>query len=288
MFLRLNVVTSETLEFAISEFDCMANNWSYYLLLKGVDFNRFDIKGLINLIDSLEDDIEVRLFLCDEFNPIHDFIKSKFEERNNLKISFPEKMPIDINIGSASISYARRIFPYPGRKIDVDKAKLALGHIAGVLNSIGIDWHVSFGTLLGLAREGSLIPWDCDLDVVIGAHEKDFLFNRLDIFEKNDIEISRILPHILTIRAFDTPLDIYYYTLALDKNSLSIGNKIYSSSGIELPTAGFEFDGIGEVRIPLDFESVLSNLYGLDWRTPDPTFFWKDGELFGEQITDSS
>ena len=274
------MVTSETLEFAISEFDCMANNWSYYLLLKGVDFNRFDIKGLINLIDSLEDDIEVRLFLCEEFNPIHDFIKSKFEERKNLKLSFPEKMPIDINIGSTSINYARRIFPYPGRKIDVDKAKLALGHIAEVLNSIGVDWHVSFGTLLGLAREGSLIPWDCDLDVVIEAHEKDLLFNSLDIFEKNNIEISRILPHILTIRAFDTPLDIYYYALTPDENSLSIGNKIYYSSGIKLPTAAAEFDGIGEVRIPLDFESVLSNLYGPDWRTPDPTFFWKDGELF--------
>ncbi len=47
----------------------------------------------------------------------------------------------------------------------------------------GINYHVTYGSLLGLIRDGGQIPWDYDIDVFVPIYEKDKLLEAL----KNDL-----------------------------------------------------------------------------------------------------
>lgn len=49
-----------------------------------------------------------------------------------------------------------------------EHARELLLYTVDLLNQTPINYHVVYGTLLGLARDGDLIPWDIDIDVMIG------------------------------------------------------------------------------------------------------------------------
>jgi len=52
---------------------------------------------------------------------------------------------------------------------NIAAARALLLEIAGVLDAAGVDYMLDAGTLLGIVRDGDLIPWDGDLDISIPA-----------------------------------------------------------------------------------------------------------------------
>ena len=50
-------------------------------------------------------------------------------------------------------------------------AKRLLLAVVDVLNKAGIDYMIDSGTLVGLAREGDLLPWDDDIDITLPERE---------------------------------------------------------------------------------------------------------------------
>ena len=49
-----------------------------------------------------------------------------------------------------------------------------------------IDYQLSYGSLLGLIRDGGQIPWDYDVDVIVAYEDKDSLVKALNNDLKND------------------------------------------------------------------------------------------------------
>ncbi len=52
-------------------------------------------------------------------------------------------------------------------------ARKILLYTVDLLNDLQIPYHVAYGTLLGLVRDGDLIPWDIEVDVMIHRDDVD-------------------------------------------------------------------------------------------------------------------
>ena len=165
------ICNANTLEAVLSDAENEDKPWTYFLLLTGYQPGRADYIALAHLLNGHRTSA-VKLYLMEEFNPVRDFININFASK--FHICYPEKMPVQTTIDGHTFIYDRRIFPYPGSKFDVTKARMALRDISIALNKIGLDWHISFGSLLGLVRDQDLIPWDNDLDAVIKISSKEF------------------------------------------------------------------------------------------------------------------
>lgn len=64
--------------------------------------------------------------------------------------------------------------------ITPDLIDRCLRYVAGTLERRGIDYRITYGTLLGAVRDGDVIAWDHDFDIQIG-HERMF-----DVLALND------------------------------------------------------------------------------------------------------
>ena len=84
-----------------------------------------------------------------------------------------------------------------------------------------ITYYVGFGPLLGLARDGCLLPWDYDIDVVIPINEKDNLVEALKKHLKEEFyfycpDVDPKCRHYcmrITKKGFDSSavhLDVFY------------------------------------------------------------------------------
>ncbi|QSX30201.1 LicD family protein [Shewanella cyperi] len=79
-----------------------------------------------------------------------------------------------------SVKAPRNIFPPKGGKsLDHSLAEDLLLAIAAELDAAGIVYHLEGGTLLGLVRDGHLLPWDKDLDISVAAVDIDRAYEAL-------------------------------------------------------------------------------------------------------------
>ena len=65
--------------------------------------------------------------------------------------------------------------------------KLALAQqlmidIANLFNKEDINYHIDHGTLLGVVRDNSLMPWDIDVDFAVLSEDKDIIIKTLEKF----------------------------------------------------------------------------------------------------------
>ena len=151
------------------------------------------------------------------------------------------------------------------KKIDSVIAFKLLTDVADVLDKHSIDYCLMFGTLLGAIREGGLIKHDEDMDIFI----REFHFNRLinTLFELRDIGID-VVRHdneLLSLMRAGEYVDFYLFSGTTD-NRLKCKNFVYQKVYFE------EFISVnmnGKIfNVPKESASLLSIIYGDDWRTP--------------------
>lgn len=157
---------------------------------------------------------------------------------------------------------------------------------ADILESRGIEYVLEAGTLLGIVREGRLLPWDNDVDITITEDYEEKLLRsrwhflarglRLRVkrykqdtgpFKKGQIRIFKVrkgifksykLVDIFIKRRFD---DHYFWTVAVKNPVLkSVPHHFYDQR------TWLEWDG-RKFMVPADYEGYLECHYG-DWRTP--------------------
>ena len=148
------------------------------------------------------------------------------------------------------------------------------------LRRAGVQPFVCYGTLLGLVRDGRLIPHDDDADLgYLSAHD-----DPADVVREN-LAIERALRarghtvvrhsggHLQVCFTSDGVLDHYIDVFT----AFRVGERTYLA--FQVGDEDLDLSELGEldvdgwvVPVPADAEGLLAATYGPGWRTPDPSF----------------
>lgn len=189
-------------------------------------------------------------------------------------------------------------------------ARRLLLYTADVLNETDVAYHVMYGTLLGLARDGDLISWDIDVDIMIPNTDVESFRKTLRKYRLRGWRVSDRYKMANDYAAWsrDDPSSIKIQCpplLDLIRSPvLRTGRKVmdvyirypdgdccaWDTFGMvsRAPNRFFEgYDTIEyegrKMHVPRDYEAFLDLIYG-DWRTPNPAYDAKrdDGTLLHE------
>ncbi len=155
-----------------------------------------------------------------------------------------------------------------------------------LLDKHSITYHLEGGTLLGIVRDGDLLPWDKDTDISIMSADLSRLLPVLDelkalgwriterSFEQHeafahqeDVRLVKVKDRFLKVLAGANTLDLfvkyihegYAYWIA-DSNVMRVSAHHYE---------GFEtvpWEG-RQVKVPVDYEGYLEAKFG-NWKVP--------------------
>ncbi|MCP3985859.1 MAG: hypothetical protein GY723_15865 [bacterium] len=189
----------------------------------------------------------------------------------------------------------RKPLSFTGRHYEIGRRMLL--DTVDVLERNGIEYRVHAGTLLGLVRDGDLIPWDHDIDLIVPVCYLEQLYGAIGELAKAGLRPSR--------RPYLQPCDELAWRKGAER-SLKIRNHRFRVLGrgigrgrivldifIAYPHAEHywwsalnsvrrvpreyldsydvvQFAG-RPIRVPHRHEEFLAMIFG-DWRTPDPVF----------------
>lgn len=139
-----------------------------------------------------------------------------------------------------------------------------------LFKAIGLKFYLSFGTLLGAVREGTIIPGDEDVDIMI--NDEDILYNNLPYLYNNNFKLCRIVKGIFY--SFRINEKAYIDVYIIKKLNFSIWKPFcYSLAGYVTPkkylTNHTEINFLNEKFLcPTNPEKLIEFWYGKDWRIP--------------------
>jgi len=189
--------------------------------------------------------------------------------------------------------YFESRFPPDDNKyqLEGETGKIAGGFlcdIVGILDKHQIRYWLDFGTLLGVMREGRLLPWDNDLDISIFADDRERLLekalpeiqaiahriyasrlkNSVGPLPKGFVRIVKIMKRYIRLDLFVMyryEADFYWYESWAGSGYLHKVPEEFLQEFILVP-----FNG-KLCRVPKEYDALLTSHYG-DWRTPDKNY----------------
>jgi hypothetical protein len=180
-----------------------------------------------------------------------------------------------------------------------------LRKVCEILESGGVRYWLESGTLLGVVREGKVLPWDHDIDIGVWAEDFPKLRGLRRTFRRAGYRLwptKSCPPYQMELRGGPMPVHIEGYLRAGDEAvSLVLAKK--QSKRLDLHVAVFLMRTLGDpmwmvgrrpwkrvisayhravpfdlladttehesgLRVPVDPEKYLAYRYGSDWRTP--------------------
>lgn len=179
-------------------------------------------------------------------------------------------------------------------------AEKMLRNITKILDSENIPYVLEGGTLLGIIREGRLLPWDNDIDLTITrpyaskliAIRWKFWFKgyrtRIRYNETETPQFRKGSPRLLLIqtRKFlffkkDRLMDIFIKDLVNDRYFWTVSrvNPVLKSADRKYYEEIIPFEFKNKLySIPKEYDSYLQARYG-DWRKPLETWDYKKDDL---------
>ena len=157
------------------------------------------------------------------------------------------------------------------RPISLEDGKVLISRTKELFDSIGLNFYLAFGTLLGAVRDKAIIKGDEDIDVFI--ENENLLLTNLPFLSQNGLKVIRIHKGILYSFRLNEKSYIDVYILS----SLPIYNlwSIYclKLSSFITPKKYFrrfqEIDFLdNKFMCPKDPEKLLEFWYGKNWRIP--------------------
>jgi len=169
--------------------------------------------------------------------------------------------------------------------------------IANLFNENSISYHIDHGTLLGLIRDGKILPWDIDIDFAIPFEEKDRVLEVLDNYLINyknkysstnnweyfivegivDLKKDTHTPLYITIinkedhKENNIGLDLHIkYTFEQDLCWVIAQRRLTVTKNLCFPTKKFKFKNT-ILKIPNNADGYMRELYG-NWEVPDKSW----------------
>ena len=107
----------------------------------------------------------------------------------------------------------------------LELARKAMGAVSEYLIARGLTVYVDFGTLLGLIRDGDIIPWDDDVDFAINEEDFDRAIELMEGFlpfapKQNDIEWN---VSVVSRGGNDTSIKVTFLQPGSEYNHFKIG-----------------------------------------------------------------
>lgn len=149
------------------------------------------------------------------------------------------------------------------------------------LRTVGIEAVVAGGTLLGIVREGALIPHDTDLDLyVIGASKAAAAVECLEAAGwtvGQHARIGSVSSHVTFYNEQQVLLDLTFFEV-IGGQLMSFkerdGYLVIDAGIMTPPRVASQYT---ELLLPNLPETLLAAYYGQNWRTPKTKkTFWKD------------
>lgn len=162
----------------------------------------------------------------------------------------------------------RPITLYPGRKlINKEIALENLKRLLPILSEAGIEVAPTYGTLLGMVREGDFITWDEDIDLTMFSEDEQALVDLLWTLREAGFELVRYDKRgLYSIMREGEYIDFYVmYPTSEPRVRYSVARDFILEKHLREVEA-FDFKGLTLQR-PVDYDGFLRLNYG-DWRTP--------------------
>lgn len=211
-------------------------------------------------------------------NKIHKYSYDKIIVTSMFVTSISKQLK-ELGVPPEKVEYASKnsmkmdMFPFENPEI-LKKTNKIIIEISKILKDI--PHYYTFGTLLGIVRDGRLIPWDDDIDVAIFAKDfekvKNELVKSVEKFEALfDVKIilrmySNGNPASINIECFERGkklfiinFDCMYVVNDMVEQELNITPYKFFDGYDEYPFNGFN------IRIPKNYEEYLEYTYG-DWK----------------------
>jgi phosphorylcholine metabolism protein LicD len=169
---------------------------------------------------------------------------------------------------------------------NIDTAYELLFDVCDLLDAEGVPWHLEGGTLLGLVRDGQLLPWDHDLDISVPSYAAGKLrqalrklpkkwrlsFRRFetdtDMWRQQDLRLVKIKNRHLFFMPGDHCLDVFIKYEHQGACYWQAGGYIMQADARHYQGCDpLDFNG-RRLCLPRSHEDYLSAKYG-DWKTPD-------------------
>lgn len=167
------------------------------------------------------------------------------------------------------------------------KVEEMLPQVGRVLDELGVRYWLDGGTLLGVIREGRLLPWDNDCDVFLDNPSEQQIGCLISLLKKRGLRVrvrkshgwmgpfskgsNRLIkvrnyrwgilsgPALIDLFMVRTEGEESYWALS---ETLSSCSNQYFASLRRVAFLGYDFP------VPALTEEYLSFRYGVDWRTP--------------------
>lgn len=165
----------------------------------------------------------------------------------------------------------------------VDNAGDALIDLHAFLSAQAVPYFIAYGTLLGIYRDGDLLPFDKDMDIGLPWHldrkalirmfeaSTDFQLHKHSKDKPDeDLEWHFAVVH----KQKNIAIDLFFFKPEADGNLLSGFHHrpvplVWRFTPIE--TGSISYRGV-DLPAPADPERFLADIYGPEWRVPDPYF----------------
>lgn len=179
-------------------------------------------------------------------------------------------------------------------------AEKMLRNVTRILDSENIPYVLEGGTLLGIVREGRLLPWDDDMDLTVTrTHAKKLVSIRWKFWlkgyrtrvrynETDTPHFKKKSPRLIIIQTRkylffkkDRLMDIFIKDLVGDRYFWTVSrvNPVLKSTERKYyeETVPFQFKN-ETYFIPKEYDSYLQSRYG-DWKSPRETWDYKKDDL---------
>lgn len=170
---------------------------------------------------------------------------------------------------------------------DIERHEDTLWALLAQLKAAGVQAFAGFGTLLGLVRDGHLLPFDKDVDICIPYNQ---MLKATECMEKNGWSEIKKSFGMVAPRAFSHPkkglaVDVFALSFDPDEQAIVAGfimpevpwewNYLMKFPPMDLETTQRPHGPVWELKNP---EGFLHAVYGNSWKEPDPYFASFAGE----------